>query len=203
MKIRSAEFVASAVAINQYPVPVLPKVCFLGRSNVGKSSLINTLLNRKSLARTSSRPGKTQTVNFYRINDEFDLVDLPGYGYAKVPAAVHREMQSRIGVFLDHLDELKGIIQLIDSRHPPTTTDVTLGNWIKTLPVQATWVLVKVDKISNPKRNAAVAEVKSTLALPPDAAVVLFSSVDRTGRLELLNLITQMVAKTGTQTPGK
>lgn len=193
MKIQSVEFVASAVDIAHYPKPVLPKICFLGRSNVGKSSLINTLVARKNLARTSSKPGKTQTVNFYRVNDGFDLVDLPGYGYAKVPQSVHHDMQGRIGRFLDHMDNLKGIIQLIDARHPPMKLDVTIGLWIKTLPAVSAWALVKIDKVSHSKRALAIRELQTALELLSDSPIIPFSSIDGTGKKELLTIVSGML----------
>ncbi|MBN2054552.1 YihA family ribosome biogenesis GTP-binding protein [bacterium] len=194
MKVLSAELAACAVSPDQYPRPMLPKIAFIGRSNVGKSSLINRLLNRKKLARTSSCPGKTQTVNFYRVNGVFDLVDLPGYGYAKVPVSIYKDMQHRIGSFLDHMDGLCGLVHLVDIRHDPTALDRTIGVWLGSGTVPMTWVLVKADKVTRGVRPAAAQRLRRILELPQQAPVLYFSSVDGTGKVELWSRISALLA---------
>src|SRR5687768_5104617 len=129
MKITSAEFVRSVVVAAQYPKALLPEVAFAGRSNVGKSSLINTLLHRRGLAKTSGTPGKTQTINFFVINERFLLVDLPGYGYAKVPRQVQAGWRSMVETYLRERQFLRAVVHIVDIRHPPTALDQQLREW--------------------------------------------------------------------------
>ena len=130
MKIFKAELERVAVKPNQYPDTNLPEIAFAGRSNVGKSSFINSLVNRKSLARTSGKPGKTRTINFYNINDEFRLVDLPGYGYAKVSKEEKEKWGYIIEEYLNNRENLVEVIQLVDIRHSPTKEDIMMHNWL-------------------------------------------------------------------------
>ncbi|MDP7157341.1 MAG: ribosome biogenesis GTP-binding protein YihA/YsxC, partial [SAR324 cluster bacterium] len=130
MKITSAELVISAAAPKQFPPTKVPEVAFAGRSNVGKSTLINSLLNRKNLVKTSSTPGKTQLINFFRINQSFHCVDLPGYGFAKVPAPLRRSWQALTEVYLSRREPLRGVVLIIDSRQGPTAGDVQLKQWL-------------------------------------------------------------------------
>jgi GTP-binding protein len=130
MRITAAEFVTSAVSPAQYPADVGVEVAFVGRSNVGKSSLINTLLNRRGLAKTSATPGKTRTINFFRINGRFGFVDLPGYGFAQVSRAERAAWGPMVGEFFQTRQALRGIVQLIDVRHPPTAEDQHTRRWL-------------------------------------------------------------------------
>jgi len=154
MKITSAELAATAVQPSQYPKPTVPTIAFVGRSNVGKSSLINCLLNRKSLARTSATPGKTATINFYRVNRSFDLVDLPGYGYAQVSRSKKGQWAKMIDEFLLNHEHLHGVIQVIDLRHPPSDLDVQMFEWLQAEGIPTTVVATKADKLGRSKWEA-------------------------------------------------
>ena len=150
MKITSAELVISAAAPKQFPPTKVPEVAFVGRSNVGKSTLINSLLNRKSLVKTSSTPGKTQLINFFRINNSFHCVDLPGYGFAKVPEPIRRSWRALTEAYLSEREPLRGVVLIIDSRHGPTAEDVQLKQW---LDASQRPVLVVANKVDKLKRN--------------------------------------------------
>lgn len=154
MKIQSVEFAACAVTAAQFPKPVLAQIAMVGRSNVGKSSLINRLINRKALARTSSTPGKTATINFYRVNQAFDLVDLPGYGYAEVSKSKKDQWAKMIEEFLLTSKNLHGVVQIIDIRHPPTDLDVQMFEWLQAQGLPTVVVATKADKIGRPKWEA-------------------------------------------------
>lgn len=182
--VRSAVFVTSAVAPEGYPQERLPEVAFAGRSNVGKSSLINCLLQRKKLVKTSRTPGRTQTLNFFRINDAFLFVDLPGYGYARVPQKIKEQWGPMIERYLTSRKELKGVVQIMDFRHPPTADDVLLWNWLKDQKITTIPVLTKADKVPRGKRRKHLQDATQKLDLPPDRFVI-FSSVTKEGR-ELL-----------------
>lgn len=178
MKITSAEFAACAVNPNQYPKPALPAIAMVGRSNVGKSSLINRLLQRKALARTSSTPGKTATLNFYRVNRAFDLVDLPGYGYAEVSKSKKAQWAQMIETYLQECTTLHGVIQLIDLRHPPTDLDVQMFEWLQAEGIPTTVVATKADKLGRSKWEAHRKVCAETLLLedaPRDALIVASS----------------------------
>ncbi|MBW6485752.1 MAG: ribosome biogenesis GTP-binding protein YihA/YsxC [Syntrophobacterales bacterium] len=148
MKIISAEFVLSAKEPRHYPPAGIPEVAFAGRSNVGKSSLINTLLNRKRLARTSTTPGRTQEINFFSVNQSFFFVDLPGYGYAKVPEAIRRQWGPMVETYLGDRPTLKLVIMLLDVRRDPTGEDMQLMRWLAHYSLDFLLVLTKTDKIS-------------------------------------------------------
>ncbi|MCF8563532.1 ribosome biogenesis GTP-binding protein YihA/YsxC [Alicyclobacillus tolerans] len=164
MIVRSAEFELGAVQPVQWPKDGLPEFAFIGRSNVGKSSLLNRLLNRKSLARVSGKPGKTQEINFFRINDAFRLVDLPGYGYAAVSKTSRSLFAKRIETYLRERQPLIRILQLIDIRHPPMKNDIEAHQWLTTLGVPVCIVATKRDKLSGSKVNPAVKVIEQTLA---------------------------------------
>lgn len=178
--IHSAVFVTSAVSPQGYPREGLPEIAFAGRSNVGKSSLINALLGRKKLVRTSATPGRTQTLNFFRINDAFLFVDLPGYGYAKVPPKIREQWGPMVERYLSGRKELAGLVQIMDVRHPPTPDDVQLWNWLQTKGIRAVPVLTKADKIPRGKRTAQLQAAARTLGLDPEELLV-FSAVTREG----------------------
>lgn len=186
MIIKSSSYAVSAVKESQYPKDNLPEIALAGRSNVGKSSLINTLLKRKNLARTSSQPGKTQTLNFYLVNDEFYLVDVPGYGYAKVSQKRRQEFGEMIQDYLETRPNLKGLIILIDSRHQPTKDDIAMYEYAQYLNIPILVVCTKMDKIKKSQTNKVMSGVKKHLDLSYDHVTVLtFSSVTKLHVAEL------------------
>ena len=157
------------------------EVAFAGKSNVGKSSLINTLMNRKNLARTSAQPGKTQTINFYHINDEFYLVDLPGYGYAKASAEIKAKWGKMIESYLYTSKNLSAVFLLIDIRHEPGSNDCIMYDWIKSRGYEPIVIATKADKIKRSQIQKQTALVKNTLGMPKDSEVFLFSSQTKQG----------------------
>ena len=185
MKILSAEFLISAKTPGQYPRHPLPEVAFAGRSNVGKSSLINTLLHRKGLAKTSGTPGKTQAINFFLINARFFLVDLPGYGYAKVPREVRASWQPMVETYLQQRHTLRAIVHIVDLRHPPTVQDVQLREWLQHQGVPVVAVATKADKVTPGRRAEHIHSVRQGLAMPADEPLLLFSAQNREGRPQL------------------
>ena len=186
MIIRSSSYAVSAVKESQYPKDNLPEIALAGRSNVGKSSLINTLLKRKNLARTSSQPGKTQTLNFYLVNDDFYLVDVPGYGYAKVSQKRRQEFGEMIQDYLEKRPNLKGLIILIDSRHEPTKDDIAMYEYAQYLNIPILVVCTKMDKIKKSQTNKVMSGLKKHLDLNYDHVTVLtFSSVTKLHLAEL------------------
>jgi GTP-binding protein len=185
VKILSAEFLGSAVSPAQYPRSPLPEVAFAGRSNVGKSSLINTLVHRRGLAKTSATPGKTQTINFFLINQCFLLVDLPGYGYAKVPQEVQARWRPMVEAYLQQRQTLRGVVHIIDVRHPPTVQDQQLREWLQAHDVPVVTVATKADKITTAQRAEHIQMVRQGLALAIDEPLYLFSAPNREGRLQL------------------
>jgi len=182
MKIKSAEFLISAVSKDQYPIGDFPDVAFVGRSNVGKSSLINMLVNRKSLARTSSTPGQTQTINFYRINEEFNLVDLPGYGYARVSKTERGSWKRIIDSYLTSRDNLVEIIQIVDIRHNPTEQDKQMYQWLKHNGFGRIVVANKLDKISRGQRKKQLDMIRKELNMGEKDVLIPVSSVSREGK---------------------
>ncbi len=193
MKINKSDFVISAVRKKQYPADGLPEVAFVGRSNVGKSSLINTIINRKNLARTSGKPGKTQTINFYLINDNFHLVDLPGYGFAKVSRDIKEKWAEFIEEYLNDRPNLVGIIQLIDLRHPPTEDDLMMFDWLKHLGIPFLLVATKADKISRGQHLKHKKIIREKLMINNED-IQLFSAEDKAGKDEVLNWIAEQLA---------
>ncbi len=185
MKITGAEFVSSAVDIAGYPAATLPEVAFAGRSNVGKSSLINMLLNRKKLARTSSTPGKTQTINFYRVNNQLYLVDLPGYGFTKAPEKINLQWRKSIDQYFRNRTSLFGVYQLIDSRHPPTAMDMRVCEWLKETGLLKGVCAVKTDKLGSSKIKQSLNRMATSLQIPQDMPLIACSSHTRIGRDEL------------------
>src|SRR5574340_597218 len=163
MKILTAEFVISAVRSAQYPKDGLPEVALIGRSNVGKSSLINTLVNRRHLAKTSSLPGKTRTINFYRINNGFYLVDLPGFGYANVPMAEKKAWEKMIGKYLEEREHLRAAVVILDPRREAGEEEESLYQWVERLNVPVATVFTKTDKLSANKLSSRVASIKKAI----------------------------------------
>ncbi|WP_347488092.1 ribosome biogenesis GTP-binding protein YihA/YsxC [Desulfoscipio sp. XC116] len=189
MKITSAEFVTSAVRMDKCPAGSLPEVALVGRSNVGKSSLFNTLVNRKRLARTSNTPGRTQLINFFIINDKLHLVDLPGYGFAKVPVRVKAQWGKMIEGYLAARKQLRGVILLVDVRHNPTADDRQMYHWLKAYSIPVTVVATKADKLSRGRAGQNLAVVRKTLQLAEEDHLILFSAVTGQGKEDILGIV--------------
>ena len=190
MKITSAEFVTGVANIRQLPKEPYKEVAFLGRSNVGKSSLINKLLNRKSLARPSSDPGKTRELNYYLVNKMFYFVDLPGYGYAKVPEQIRSSWGKLIEQYLKGRENLSLVVQLIDSRHEPTELDLMMVGWLEYYEIPFVVVMTKSDKLPRSKMPMYVKNTKSAYAkFTYCRDVIPFSSITGEGKPELLGII--------------
>lgn len=194
MKIKKAELVAVAVKENQYPAEDIPEIAFAGRSNVGKSSLFNTLVNRKNLARVSGSPGKTRTINFFDINDSFRLVDLPGYGYARVSKSQSREWGPMMEKYLQSRQNLKKVIQLVDIRHAPSVQDAQMYDYLRYYGLHGVVVATKADKVSRNELNKNIGLIKKTLKLDKEDIVIPVSSLKRTGIQELLDVISDILA---------
>lgn len=184
MIIKSAEFIKSAVKPAHYPPPELAEIAFVGRSNVGKSSLINTLVNRKRLVKTSSTPGRTQLINFFKINDAFMFVDLPGYGYAKVPTHIRKQWAPMIETYLSQRKTLMGVVLLIDIRRTPGEDETSLMDWFARFNLPVLLVLTKADKLSKNKQNGQRKKIADALALDPKQMIV-FSAKSRQGKSEV------------------
>lgn len=184
MKVNTAEIVISAVGPKQYPQDALPEIALAGRSNVGKSSFINKMLNRKNLARTSSKPGKTQTLNFFKINGEFYFVDVPGYGFAKVSKTEKEKWGKMIEEYFTNREELKAVVQLVDLRHPPTRDDQDMYAFLKHYGIPTIVVATKADKISKGQWQKHLKITKETLQLEKGDSLVLFSSETGQGKDE-------------------
>jgi len=189
MIIKKSDLEAVAVRENQYPAPDLKEIAFAGRSNVGKSSLLNLLTGRKKLARVSGSPGKTRTINFYIINDEFRIVDLPGYGYAKVSKSVSEGWGDMMERYLENRPNLVKVIQLVDIRHAPSKQDIEMYNYLRHYGLDGIVVATKADKISKNQMQKQIKLIKQTLKLSGDDKVIPVSSLKRTGYEELLNEI--------------
>ncbi|HMB14980.1 MAG TPA: ribosome biogenesis GTP-binding protein YihA/YsxC [Pelovirga sp.] len=180
MKISSAEFIKSATRPAHFPDPQFPEIAFAGRSNVGKSTLINVLLNRKNLVRTSATPGRTQLINFFNVNQRFVLVDLPGYGFAKVPIAVRKAWGPMVRTYLEIRDSLAATVFIIDIRRTPGEEDLELLDWLEEFGVPTIPVLSKIDKVSRSQRRQHVERIATATGLPVDA-FSLFSALSREG----------------------
>mgnify|MGYP005776661055 FL=1 len=189
MKIKSVDLAISAVRRSQFPTDEKPEYLLIGRSNVGKSSFINTLINRKNYARTSGRPGKTQTINFYKVNDAFYLVDAPGYGYAGVSKTKRKKFGLMIEDYIVNREPLKQVFLLIDFRHKPTNDDIMMYNYLKYYKIPVTIIATKVDKVGitmqQKQRNAILADLD--LVVGDD--FIMFSNVSKVGKEEVLRKI--------------
>ena len=194
MIVKKAELTAVAVKKNQYPQDNLPEVAFAGRSNVGKSSLLNTLTNRKNLARVSGSPGKTRTINFFQINDAFRIVDLPGYGYAKLSKSATEHWGDMMESYLANRDNLRCVIQLVDIRHQPSVQDVQMYQWLQHYGLDGVVVATKADKISRNKFRSQMNMIRKTLGMAPDDIILPVSSLKKSGYEELWSVIEQIVS---------
>lgn len=189
MKIRSSEIEVSAIRKEQYPKEGLPEIALVGRSNVGKSSATNALLNRRNFARTSQTPGKTRTINFYKINNEFYFVDLPGYGYAKVSKSEKDKWGVIMERYLQDIEELCAIFLLVDIRHEPTNDDVMMYEWIKHFGYNCVVIATKADKISRGQYQKHISIIRKKLQLEKDEKVIPLSSSKKTGVEDVWNEI--------------
>ena len=189
MKINSVELIISEVRERQYPTDNKKEFLLIGRSNVGKSSFINTIINRKSFARTSATPGKTQTLNFYKINDEFYLVDAPGYGFAKVRNSLKKKFGLIIENYLKARNNLQMVFLLIDFRHKPTEDDILMYNYLKYYNIPVTIVCTKVDKVSKNSHEKNKKTIIKELGLENEKEIILFSSITKNGKNEVYDEI--------------
>ena len=187
LQIKQARYIGTYVTTEQLPADGLPEIALVGRSNVGKSSLINRLANRRNLAKSSSTPGKTRTINFYIINEKFYMVDLPGYGFAKVGRAEKDRWGKMIESYLRHRTQLRGVIQLVDIRHPPSANDLIMKDWLQQAGIPLLVVATKADKISRGARGKSLAVVRKNMNL--DLEPLYFSAQTGDGRDELLEEI--------------
>lgn len=193
MIIKKAELVAVAVKKNQYPEDDKKEIAFAGRSNVGKSSLLNLLVNRKNLARVSGSPGKTRTINFYEINDEFRIVDLPGYGYARVSKSVTENWGEMIEGYLANRQGLLKVVQLVDIRHEPSAQDIQMYQWLRHYGFDGIVVATKSDKISRNEMAKNISCIRKTLGLSPEDKVIPVSSLKRTGYDKLMEELDRLL----------
>ena len=193
MKISDVKLVISAVRKSQFPNDDKPEFLLVGRSNVGKSSFINTLINRKNFARTSSIPGKTQTLNYYLINDSFYFVDAPGYGYAKVS----RQLKNKFGLimedYLEGRDNLKLVFMLVDFRHKPTQDDITMYKYLKHYNIKTQIICTKLDKVTMKNKDKNLKLIAKTFEVEPNK-LILFSTVTKAGREETFKIIENNIA---------
>lgn len=193
MNINNPKLIISAVSKKQYPDHDLPEILLLGRSNVGKSSFINTIINRKSLARTSSQPGKTRTINFYDIDNLFCFVDMPGYGYAKVSKQERTQFKSMITEYVRCRENLFMVIQLIDFRHTPTQDDVQVNQWLQEEGIVPVVVATKIDKVKRNEYQKNIKQITEALQLESYSDIFLFSSEKRIGKEEIHKLIEDLL----------
>lgn len=192
MKIKNSSFVISAVSPSQYPDDELREIAFAGRSNVGKSSLINMLLNRRGLAKTSSTPGKTQLINFYDIDGLFRFVDLPGYGFAKVSKAQKATWGKTIETYLVNRETLMEVIQLVDIRHKPSQEDKEMYAWIKNMGFSGIVIATKADKMTRNQVAQQVKMIRKELQMDKEAVIIPVSATSRDGKYEVWDLFNQI-----------
>ncbi|MEF2292717.1 ribosome biogenesis GTP-binding protein YihA/YsxC [Virgibacillus dokdonensis] len=191
MKVTKAEIVISAVCEKQYPNDQLPEIALAGRSNVGKSSFINTLINRKNLARTSSKPGKTQTLNFYLINNAFYFVDVPGYGYAKVSKKERQKWGKMMEEYFEKRHSLKAVLLITDIRHEPTVDDLQMYDFLKYYELPVLIIATKLDKVSKNKRSQHVKRTEKAFQVEAGDLVLPFSAETGEGKEEAWSMIRQ------------
>jgi len=195
LKVNQAEIVISAVKPNQYPEGNLPEFALAGRSNVGKSSFINRMLGRKALARISSKPGKTQTLNFYLINEIMHFVDVPGYGYAKVSKKEREAWGKMLETYFTSREQLKAVVLITDLRHPPTADDILMYDFLKYYGIPCVVIATKADKISKSQWQKHLKVTKETLGLSADDYLILFSSETGEGKDKVWSLLEHLANK--------
>jgi GTP-binding protein len=191
--IKNVTFIKSIVNLKDRPLPALPEIAIVGRSNVGKSSLVNCLINIKNFARVSKQPGKTQTINYFLVDERFYLVDLPGYGFARVSKQAKKSWQKMIEDYLLNSKTLKTLIVLIDSKVGPKDNDLQLIEWLRFNDISYRVIATKVDKISKSARPARAKQIYEKLGLSPREPLLFFSAKDRTGREEVLQYINELL----------
>lgn len=196
MVIKSADLEILATRRSQYPEGGLPEFLLVGRSNVGKSSFINTLLGRNNLAHTSARPGKTQTLNFYLVNKNFYLIDVPGYGYANVSKSIQEKFGLMIEEYLQKRTQLKRVFMLVDFRIKPTEDDILMYNYLKYYNLPVTIIATKADKIGGSKKEKCLKQIMDTIDLVVGDDVIVFSSANKLGRDDALKKIEVLVDET-------
>ena len=189
MKIESSDLTNIAVRTSQYPTDMKDEFLLVGKSNVGKSSFINTILARKNFARTSSKPGKTQTLNFYLVNDKFYLVDVPGYGYANVSKSIQKKFGLMIEEYLTKRDNLRMVFMLIDFRHKPGENDILMYDYLKYYNLPVCLIATKYDKVKSSQKDKQEKIIKETLNIKEEDSLVLFSSITKKGREEVYRQI--------------
>ncbi|MFO7814212.1 MAG: ribosome biogenesis GTP-binding protein YihA/YsxC [Halanaerobiales bacterium] len=193
MKIINPKFVKSAHTIEGYPYNNLPEIAFAGRSNVGKSSMINTILNRKGLAKTSSKPGHTRSINFFDIDNKFYLVDLPGYGFARVSEEEKEKWNTLINDYLHYRKNLRGIVMIIDARHKPTEQDQIMLNWIREVRITKIIAATKADKLSNNEKTKQKEVITRTLGFTEDERFTFFSAKSAEGKKQIFSFINKII----------
>ena len=193
MIIKDAQLEAVAVKASQYPDDTMPEIAFAGRSNVGKSSLLNLLTGRKSLARVSGSPGKTRTINFYKINDTFRIVDLPGYGYAKVSKSMSRDWGPMMEEYFQKRKGLKKVIQLVDIRHAPSAQDVQMYRYLRHYGLDGIVAATKAVKVSRNEMQKCISQIRKTLELGNEDLVIPISALKRTGHDKLLEIMEEIL----------
>ena len=193
MRITKSDIETVAVKPSQYPPENLKEIAFAGRSNVGKSSLLNLLTGRKKLAKVSGNPGKTRTINFFLINDEFRIVDLPGYSYAKVSKSVSESWGDMMETYIENRPNLVKIVQLVDIRHEPSKQDVQMYGYLKHFGLDGIVVATKADKVSRNQIPGQVKLIRQTLGLNKDDRVIPVSALKKTGHEELLDVIEELL----------
>lgn len=195
MKINESELSVIATRVSQYPSDLLPEFLLVGRSNVGKSSFINAILGRKNLARTSSTPGKTQTLNFYKVNNEFYLVDVPGYGYASVNKSQQQKFGLMIEEYLEKREILKRVFMIVDFRIKPTEDDLLMYQFLKYYNIPVTLILNKADKVGSSKHEKNLKVIKDAIDLAVGDDYIIFSSETKKGRDKVLDVISHYLNK--------
>lgn len=195
MIIKQAELEAVTAKKSQYPEDNLKEIAFAGRSNVGKSSLLNLLTGRKKLAKVSGNPGKTRTINFYRINNEFRIVDLPGYGYAKVSKSMSQSWGEMMETYFETRQGLVKVIQLVDIRHAPSKQDVEMYQYLRHYGLDGIVVATKADKVSRNEMQKCIKQIRTTLKLSQDDLVIPVSSLKKTGQEQLIQVMEELLAE--------
>ncbi len=193
MKIKSPEYVLSAYRYEQCPNIQQPEIAFAGRSNVGKSSLINRLLNKKKLARTSAKPGRTQSLNYYNLDDKFYFVDLPGYGFAHVPTKVRDDWAELIDTYLNQRPNLAGVLSIIDARHKPSSDDKMMIEWLRASGLPYLIVATKADKLSNNQQVKQKKVISNELRIRSDEKLIFFSAETSAGKMQVWEEIGYML----------